>query len=213
MANLPEIIASIAEAAEWFKTGGISVAGRAALDAYLKKRSNAAQTILFDELSSSRLLPEQVATQDDGIAVIHSYLRAAWDGRARVNLRLLAKAIVGQLQAGNLVADEFFLYSNALADLTRDEILLLAEMYKMHLRFEKDPPADGGRGFWNACIAEVVTALGWSEDKVRETAGSCLRSGFVIAESAWGSVGFRISPRFLHLRKTVDFEDAICREP
>lgn len=214
MANIPEIVGSIIEGAEWFKTGGIS-AGRAALAAYLKKRSSEAQTILFDELRTGGKLPEQVAAHDDGIAVIHGYMRAAWDGRARVNLRLLAKAITGQLQLGTLIAEEFYLYAESLAGLSRDEIILISTLFRHHTKIPNVPEEEMGdreqQSPWLAAMADME-AKGWSKDKTSAVAGRCMRSGFVIAQSAWGGLAYKASPMLLDLCKTVDFDDALRRE-
>lgn len=211
MTDLPEIYIELAAGGlEALEVPGIS-AGKLALTQYVKRRREQAREILFEEIAEGRGKPVDLFS-DEAVAVTMRYVRAASEGKARINLRLLAKAIAGQLRHGNLVADEFFLYADALADLTRDEIHLLAIMYRMHIRFEEHPPADGGAGFWNACIVESVLTLHGTEDQVRETAGSCLRSAFVIAVSAWDNLAFRLSPRFLALAKTVDFADAILRE-
>ena len=214
MANLPEILGSIVEGAEWLKTGGIS-AGRAALAAYLKSRSAAAREILFEEVRTSGKLPEQVVAHDDGIAVIHGYMRAAWEGRARVNLRLLAKAITGQLQTGTLVADEFYLYAEALAGLSRDEIILIAALHRHHSKLPNVPEDQMGerekQAPWLATVEELQ-GNGWSADKISAVAGRCQRSGLVIAKSAWDDLAYKASPMLGDLCKTVDFDDALRRE-
>ena len=50
MPNLTDVLGSITETADWMKSGGILPVGRAALNAYLKRRSAEAQEILFEEL-------------------------------------------------------------------------------------------------------------------------------------------------------------------
>ncbi|MGQ3300296.1 hypothetical protein [Reyranella sp.] len=215
MPNLTDVLGSITETADWMKSGGILPVGRAALNAYLKRRSAEAQQILFEELRSGGYPPEQVAAEDDGIAVIHGYVRAAWEGRARVNLRLLAKAITGQLQVGTLVADEFYLYAESLAGLSRDEVILVSTLLRHHPKLPDVPEEEAGerekQSPWLATMAEME-AKGWQKDKVAAVASRCLRSGFVIAQSAWGGLAFKVSPLLLDLSKTVDFDDALKRE-
>lgn len=215
MTKLPEVVSAIIEGTEWLKTGGIS-AGRAALAAYLAKRSDDARAILFEELKSGGKLAEQVAAHDDGIAVIHGYMRAAWEGRARVNLRLLAKAITGQLQMGSLVADEFYLNAESLAGLSRDEIIFISTLYRHHGKLPNVPKDQMGENEkqspWLATLEELK-GKGWHQDKVSGVAGRCLRSGFVIAQAAWDMLAYKASPMLLDLCKTVDFEDALRREP
>lgn len=215
MPNLNDILGSIVETAEWMKSGGILSAGRTALAAYLKQRSADAQKILFEELRNGGKQPEQVAAEDDSIAVVHGYMRAAWEGRARVNLRLLAKAITGQLQRGTLVADEFYLYAESLAGLSRDEVILISTLLRHHPKLPDVPEEEMGerekQSPWLATIAEMESK-GWQRDKISAVAGRCLRSGFVIAQSAWDGLAFKVSPMLLDLSKTVDFGDALRRE-
>ena len=214
MANFVEVFGAIAEGAEVLKTGGVS-ACRAALAAYLKKRSDDARQILFDELRRGDLFPEQVAAHDDGIAVIHGYNRAAWEGRARVNLLLLAKAIRGKLQTNSLVADEFFEHAEALSTLSRDEIVFIATLLR-HSAKMPDIPQDAmgereKQSPWLNALKDL-NAVGWSDDKTSAIAGRCLRSGFVIAQSAWDMLAYKASLLLKDLSKTVDFDDALRRE-
>src|SRR5262249_8555465 len=115
--------------------------------------------------------------------------------------------IAGQLRHGDLVADELFLYADPLADLSRDEIILLATMYREHL---KSPDTPGAQ--WTHGLA-YLKSLGWSDDGIAATGASSLRSGFLVTQSAWDAMQFRLSPKMLTLCKTVDFDDALRQEP
>ena len=155
-----------------------------------------------------------MAAHDDGIAVIHGYNRAAWEGRARINLRLLAKAITGQLRAGNLVADEFFLHAESLTGLSRDEIILLATMLHRFAVSERS-----AYNKWADTEVELVKH-GWSKARILATAGRALRSGYIFPEAhGLGQMVVAIefhylpSPLFLNLCATVDFDDALRVEP
>ncbi len=197
--------AIVAEGVGFLKTAGVT-AGRAALATYLSKRAAAAREILFDELRNANITPEEIAAEDDGVAVIHGFMHAAWEGKARVNLRLLAKAIKGQLQLGNLVANEFFLHADALASLSRDEIIFLATM--LRVAAQPSPP----NGLWMTCMSQLKMA-GWPPDKIAAVAGRSLRSGFVTTGSGFGGLVYAPSPMLSDVCKTVDFDDALRREP
>jgi len=205
MTNLPEMLGAIVtEGVGFLKTAGVT-AGRAALAAYLNKRAADARDILFEELRSGHILPEQVAAEDDGVAVLYGFMRAAWEGKARVNMRLLAQAIKGQLQNGTLVADEFFLHAEALSALSRDEIVLLAALLRSH-----EQP--GMNGLWLSCMG-ALQAIGWSKDKIVAVASRSLRSGFVTTGSGFGGLVYAPSPMLFEVCKTVDFDDAMRKEP
>jgi hypothetical protein len=132
-------------------------------------------------------------------------MRAAWEGKSRINLRLLAKAIRGQLQIGNLVADEFFLHADALASLSRDEIILLATMLRVAAQ------AAPLNGLWMACMSQLKM-IGWSPEKISAVAGRSLRSGFVTTGSGFGGFVYAPSPMLFDVCKTVDFDEALRRE-
>jgi hypothetical protein len=96
MAMLPEIVGALI-------TDRLTAAGLpgasipvSALKAFLKRRGDEARDILLEELRSGAIVPTQAAANDDAIAAVHRYLMASWQGSARVNLRLMAKAITGR---------------------------------------------------------------------------------------------------------------------
>jgi hypothetical protein len=123
MTTLPEIIgAFVSDIFELTGWHGGSFAGMA-IARYLRRRTEQARDILLAELRRANIGDAQAASEDDAIAVIIRYFRAAREGAARLKLRLLASAIAGKLQSGHLVADEFLQYADALGSLTHDESL------------------------------------------------------------------------------------------
>lgn len=57
---------------------------------------------------------------------MYRYARAVHEGVGRVNLRLLAAVLAGQLAHGAVYADEFYRWADVLAGLTTEEIVVLA---------------------------------------------------------------------------------------
>jgi hypothetical protein len=158
MTTLPEIIgAFISDAFELTGIHGGSVAG-AAVGRYFRRRTEQARDILFEELRQANISDEQAASEDDAIAVIVRYLRAAREGAARLNLRLLAKAIAGKLRSGSLVADEFLQYAEALGSLSRDEIRVIGAMYR----------------YWESTPRACLHRSARSREKIRRPLGACL---------------------------------------
>jgi hypothetical protein len=208
--NVPAILgALVADGLSAIGVPGGSTAGEA-VKGYLNRRSAMATDVLLDEFRRAEIDAATAVAEDDRVAIIYRYLRASWEGSARVNLRLLAKAIVGRMQANSLVADDFMPHADALAALSRDEIILLAEMYRVQQSFgrtgaNKEYP-------WIAEVVPNMERLGWSKDRANTTAGRALRSGYVIAVSGFGALVFVPSPLLIDLCKTVDFDDALRRE-
>jgi hypothetical protein len=208
MTQLPAVLgALVSDGLGLLGALGGSTAGEV-IKAYLQRRTDEAAEVLFEELGRGDILPAQAAAHDDRVAVVYHYLRSACAGAARINLRLLAKGIAGRLATNALVADEFLPHVDALAALSRDEIILIALMCRIQSRFEKAQPS-GDR--WRDTIAKMEQ-IGWSKDRVFATAGRALRSGYVIVGSGYGALVFWLSPLLMDLCKTVDFDDALRRE-
>jgi hypothetical protein len=224
MTTLPEIIgALVSDAFELSGTHGGSVAG-AVIGRYFRRRGEQARDILFEELRRANISDAQAASEDDAIAVIVRYLRAAREGAARLNLRLLAKAIAGKLQSSGLVADEFLQYAEALATLSREEIVVLGAMYrhwKAHRNLAVQEREAAGRDVdpWELTLREL-TAPGMTEELISTVAARAQRSGLLYpmfgrvgqVAGRYGNLSFRVSPLLIDLGMTIDFEDAFQRE-
>ena len=215
--NLPDVFDAILEFGGDIAVGGAKQAGRSLIAGYLKRKADAARDILLEEIQTGETLPPQGASSDDTVAVIFRYLRAANEGAARVNLRLLAKAIVGNLRTGSLVADEFQLYADALANLSRDEIIVIGALWRQREapeQFQQTTPEARPYG-WPVVVASLEGS-GWKAGRAQDAATRAQRSGLVIASvhSGFGSATISFAPSTMmeELAKTVDFEDALRAE-
>jgi len=222
MTTFPEIVgAFVSDAVGLTGIPGGSVAGLA-IGRYFRRRAEAARDILLDELRQANISDAQAASEDNAIAVIVRYLRSAREGAARLNLRLLAKAIAGQIQLGRLVADEFLQYADALGSLSREEIVVISTLYRMSVAFRHlgpENPADAHKfaNIWAPTWRELIKA-GMPAEIAATAAARAQRSGLIYASTApsdlseAGGPGYRVSPWLVDLCKTVDFEDALRRE-
>lgn len=133
--SLPAIIgAFVSDGLSLIQIPGTSLTGmglQAALERVMRRREEQAREVLLDELRRGRRTEYEAASEDEAAAVLFRYLRAAQEGAARRNLRLMAQVIRGQLESGHLVADEFLYWSETLATLTRQEISFLGLMIKV----------------------------------------------------------------------------------
>ena len=110
--------------------GNLAGAGFAfAVQQVQHRRAERARDILLDELSRGEktLSVPDVA---EAAAVLLRYGRAAQEGAARLNLRLMAKIIAGQAERHCLYADEFLRYADLLAGLRREEVILLGAVHR-----------------------------------------------------------------------------------
>jgi hypothetical protein len=221
MTTLPEIVGefisdAITMAGEAAKVSfpGAAIAGRA-VARYLKRCREAARDILMDELRCANISGAQAASEDDAVEVIYRYLSAAQQGAARLNLRLLAKVIVGQFEAGRLVADEFLQFAEVLASLSRDEIIVIGTMYRAWCNVQQQarerPTTVSGIDPWDVAKRELSTK-GWNDDRAITAATRSQRSGLLTSKTVYGGQAFVVSPMLIELGATVDFDDALRSE-
>jgi hypothetical protein len=84
MSKLPEVLGTlIADGLGAIGVPGASTAGEA-VKAYLQRRSDEAKEILFEEFRRGEIDAAEVAAEDDRVAVVCRYLRASWEGGARI---------------------------------------------------------------------------------------------------------------------------------
>jgi len=93
----------------------------------LNKRAHEALEILLAEIRQGNF---ENIDQDEAVSIIARYQRAAIEGAAKRNLRMMAKVIRGMAEKQDLTAPSFMKYANILASLTKDEILVLGIMSK-----------------------------------------------------------------------------------
>lgn len=212
---LPDVIAAItADAMALAKLPGSSLAA-VAIGSFLRRRDEQARDILFEELRTGSIDPPKVISADDTIAVVYRYLRAAREGAARINLRLLAKAIAGQYRLGHLVADEFLAQADVLATLTRDEIIVIGALYRVYLEQMTEHANNPQLEFENpwTVAKRRLTSNGMDGDVVRTAITMAQRTGLLSVGETMDELGtFRPSPRLIELGKTIDFQDALRRE-
>lgn len=219
MASVPELIIELlpdlfevgTEAAGDVASGaGIVRKGLGALaKRFLKRRAEQARDLLFEELQRGDRLTIGVGSDDEAISVIYRYMRAAFEGAARVNLRLLAKFIAGNLQVGTLVADEFLAVADSLSTLSRDELIVIGALLQSRRQF----PMQNTDQRWVHTLAGLVKR-GVPEGVVRSSAARAQRSGLIyMSVTTIDETGaFETSPLLDRLSQTIDFQDALRAE-
>lgn len=122
-----------------FQVPGLSTL-KAVWDHILENKILDARDALLDEIAEGDF---SSIPQDDLVSIIHRYLQASINGSAKLNLRILARLIKGITQndevlVPGLYASEFNRYSNILADLTHEELQVLAALQKFKIQNEKE---------------------------------------------------------------------------
>jgi hypothetical protein len=186
------------------------------IQALFQKRIDRAREILIEELKRGDKSIHEIGELEEAAAVIYRYGRAAQEGTARLNLRLMAKVIAGQAQLGNLVADEFLHYADILAPLRREELVIIATMHRIRKEIDAKPGQRHlyGHTIWERLTSELVPSLVHSPEELRAWVTSAMRSGLIISLTGIDDVEFfATSPLMDRLEKLASFEDALRQEP
>lgn len=153
----------------------------------------------------------------EAVAIVERFQRAALEGTALLNLRLMAKVIAGQAHLGVLRADEFLYQANLLGSLRREEVILVAMLLRKK-REHDSKPRDAGESRsgadWNAAAAELVPGTFRTTEEMRATGLAATRTGLVMDDNSIDGIGrFTASPLLEQLASLIDIEDALAREP
>ena len=217
--KLPILFAGfVADAMTGSASLGAGTAGAVAgiaLGELLRKRHEAARDILLDELRSGDKTLAEMSEVGEVVAILERYVRAAREGAARLNLRLMAKVIAGQAHRGNLIADEFLYYADILASLRREEIILIATLHRHSKSKAVEQIDEGGKAYktQNLTKEELVPALFLSEKHFMAILGATIRTGLVIGSSAFNEVLYETSPLMGTLETLAPFQEALNAEP
>jgi len=170
---------------------GASLLERAVNAAY-EKRLAAAREVLIEAIKQEGIENVQFeeGDVDDLVQMMMRFAKAAEEGAARQNLKLLAQVIFGLKRNRAFEFDKFQACANVLETLTRDEILFLGGMYK----FYTDNP---GSADYRAFLASLA---GTFEEPYAESLAAALsRTGMLLPASAWGSTNYAPTARLFEV--------------
>ncbi|MBM0204055.1 hypothetical protein JNW90_13745 [Micromonospora sp. STR1s_5] len=192
---------AVSDTMSFFNIPGSSMVQKSVEAAY-ERRTKAAQDVLLEMLSKHGPqtlddLPE--GEMDDLIQMLMRYGKAAMEGAARENLRLLAAVIAGLKRNRALSFDKFQECANVLETLTRDEILFLGHFYR-HRK------ANPGKNDYNAFRKEAEQVFG--KDRFESVAAGLVRTGMLLPIAALsGSNIYVPSERFFTVCELAEIGD------
>lgn len=185
-----------------------------ALRKLVDHRQQVALDILLEEIAAGQINPADVPPESLA-APVYRYIRAAREGAARLNLRLLARLIAGQASKQDLIADEFLYYADIIASLRREEIVLIATMYRHRQApdLAKLEPRERVSPARDRTIAELVPSVFATTDDLDATCLAGVRTGLFTLASGWGgTVTAYLSPFADKVISMSSFEAAVERE-
>ncbi|WP_148294402.1 hypothetical protein [Azospirillum sp. B506] len=190
---------------------GASFSG--AIQALRRKRLEEARDILIEDVKIGNKDLNDAAQIEDVIACMLRYGRAAQEGAARLNLRLLALTINGMYSRSRLISDEFMYFSDTLSSLRREEAIILG-VFQRHVFKLQDPANRREEGFeiQKEVIGEIVPAYIGTVEEFYAYCGSILRTGFLELVNGFGGSFYITTPILDRLSKYASIESALSRE-
>jgi hypothetical protein len=202
----PHIAAAVSDVASCLGVPFANLVGKA-MEALHEQRMEAAREILLGDLRrGTAKLSDPNHIVDEIVPVLHRYLRAAEEGAARNNLRLLSRIITGQIQGDTLVASEFLAWSDVLSGLRPHEIRVLAGIQQF---------VDASGDDWSWDNSNVTTAVlrektaacaHCTADQIDSALASLTRTGLLVPASGWDSIVYRPSKLYAAFREFASFE-------
>lgn len=199
-----------------FPAATVSAVAGLALDELLKNRRERAREILLDELRAGDVVLAETAVEES-VAIAFRYTRAAQEGAARLNLRLMAQVIRGQAMHKVLHADEFLYWADIIASLKREEVYLIATLRRSLDYVNEDVTRRGEIDVcktWENARDQLVPRVLPDEATMRAIAMGASRTGFLMPGNTFTGIGYFVPTPFLEkVLQLCDFDAALKKEP
>lgn len=180
-----------------------------AVDTHLARKSQEAVEIAIEELAKGNVDFDE-ADAEPFVAILLRYSKAASEGAARRNLRLLMQIVVGLKRNKALDGDAFRRWAGILEHMTRDELMLIGQAIIIQRR--KQEGVQGiDENFWQL-LKDAMEAGRYSVAEVPALAASVGRYGVLIPVSAYGGIAYRPSPWLEELASLVDHSALISAD-
>lgn len=214
-ALLSAVVGDVFAVKDWV-AGNLAGAGFALVAGQLlRRRAVHARDILLDVLRrGERTL--SAPEVDETVAVLLRYGRAAQEGTARLNLRLMAKVIAGQVQQKVLYADEFLRHADIIASLRREEVILLGALQRHWAAPAVQAMANDHDRMNEAkrlMLAELTPVPFIDIVELAATEDAIVRTGFLAGTEVFGGTIYKSTRTFQRVCALISLEAALEAEP
>lgn len=188
----------VGEVISMFTPGGGLLAK--AVDQHLARKTQEAVEIAIEELAKGNVDFDE-ADAEPFVAILLRYSKAASEGAARRNLRVLMQVVVGLKRNKALSGDAFRRWAGILEHMTRDELMLVGQAIILQ-RKKQEGVHSIDDNFWQL-LQEAMQAGRYSAGELPALAASVSRYGIIVPVSAYGGIAYRPSPWLEELAKLV----------
>ncbi|KQZ54450.1 hypothetical protein ASD54_03650 [Rhizobium sp. Root149] len=175
-------------------------------DEYLAKKNQEAVDVAIEELSFGRVEFHESDIQPF-VAVLLRYSKAASEGAARRNLRLLMQIVVGLKRNRSLSEEAFRRWAGVLEHMTRDELMFVGHAVRFYKEIVSGTMPDDIR-FWGLILKSMQNS-GYQEEETSAIAAAVSRSGLFIPLLTAGGLSYKASPRLAELTLLIDSESLV----
>lgn len=131
---------AIALFAPGLPTASLANAIESTIHTLLRKRNDQAFELLLEEIRDGIFPSRTEEDISDLLGMMLRYQRAAIEGSAKINLRIMARVFKGLCQKDVIYPEKFQNFANRIADLTIEEIQTIALVYQYKTEIEKHKP-------------------------------------------------------------------------
>lgn len=205
MTLLPDLIGDIAASASGLPIGNVL---SSLIEGVWRKRQERAKEVFLDEMRRGNLPQSYGQVDDETIAILLRFNRAAMEGAARRNLRLMARVFVGMAKVNSIHADEFLSLADALSSLRREEVVVLADLLSAFEGIGDGLVENNEKNVkaFQEAKEQSMARLSITEEGYLSFCGSLLRTGFVLSISGFDGGVYIASPMGKRLAKLVEIE-------
>lgn len=171
------------------------------LSGLIASRMIRARECLIEEISQGEVSLPDAADRDNFVAMLFRYDRAAREGAAAANLRLLARTIARHCHGRPIYADQFLRYAQIVEALSFEEILILGSIQRNLQHFR-----DHGTTEISIFVRDELTPSTMSVDELKSSISSLARTGIIFKGAVWGDDGtlFFVSDRFSEIARLAE---------
>jgi len=184
-----------------------------ALGRVMSWRLEEAADILDSELKQIKRRLARVGEVEEAAGMVLRYIRAAEEGTALINLRIMAKVIRGLAARSRAKAASFLRYADAVSALTVDEICVVTcllektiELAELGLSKDRDNKA------WSHMIDDLVPRMYADQQQVAEILLAASRTGLVTKAAPFKLGPFCTTPLLHDLAELASLQRAITEE-
>ena len=188
----------------WVEAGPAVAVFQAAFESWREKRRKIAFETLLEEVRRGNGTLT-TAGEEEAAAMMERYTRAADQGAARHNLRFMARLLAGEDPSKPLYAGDFFRHAARIADLSREEVILLSDFYRTWQAHGEEPAP---HEVISQSRARLVPTIFETQDAYDATASGLTRTGFFspIVIALGGDTHYRPSPELHKVASLVRFD-------